>query len=259
VPRHGAVHELVRAHLASVRLCVDEPGVAFMAGAVRVRRPAAATANTLMVISPLKLSKSAVGQDRTLVHSLRTSHVSESKSIGPQIPRPKPVRVRLQRINASYSRTYPPLGEAKAWWNRLKAAMGTTSSEFVSATLFQLQTAARLPNGGISEIAVNAALSMIESAQPKDEIEAALFVQMTCTHTAAMAVLSRVGGAHGGDRHVAMMAAAASKLLRAYALQVETLRRLRAGGSQFMRIEHVHIESNAQAVIGNVQNKWKGQ
>jgi hypothetical protein len=56
-----------------------------------------------------------------------------------------------------------------------------------------------------------------------------------------MAVLSRIGGAYRGDRHVAMMAAAASKLLRAYSVQVETLRRLRAGGSQYMRIEHIHI------------------
>jgi hypothetical protein len=39
------------------------------------------------------------------------------------------------------------------------------------------------------------------------------------------------GRAHGGDRHVAMMAAAASKILKAFAIQVETLRRLRAGGS----------------------------
>jgi hypothetical protein len=78
--------------------------------------------------------------------------------------------------------------------------------------------------------------------------------KMACAHAASMAVLSRLGGGHGGDRHVAMMAAAASKLLWAYALQVETFRRLRAGGSQFMRIEHVHIEANAQAVIGNVQN-----
>jgi hypothetical protein len=74
---------------------------------------------------------------------------------------------------------------------------------------------------------VNAALSMIESAKPRDEVEAALIIQMVCTHTAAMALLSRIGGAHGGDRHVAMMAAATSKLLRAFAIQVETLRRLR--------------------------------
>jgi hypothetical protein len=36
------------------------------------------------------------------------------------------------------------------------------------------QAAARLPFGGISETAVNAALAMIEAAAPKDEIEGAL-------------------------------------------------------------------------------------
>ena len=51
------------------------------------------------------------------------------------------------------------------------------------------------------------------------------------------------------------MASAASRLLKTYAIQVETLRRLRAGGSQYMRIEHIHIESSAQAVIGNLQTR----
>jgi len=172
-----------------------------------------------------------------------------STPVGPQLPRPNPVRVGLRRLNANVEKPYPPAGDAKEWWDRLKAAMGTASSDFVSQTLYQLQTAARLPCDGISAIAVNAALSMIESAKPRDEVEAALIIQMACTHTAAMAVLSRIGGAHGGDRHVAMMAAATSKILRAFAIQVETLRRLRAGGSQYMRIEHVHIEPNAQAMI----------
>ena len=39
--------------------------------------------------------------------------------------------------------------------------------EFVEATLFQLQAAARLPNSGVSEIAVNAALAMIEPMAPR--------------------------------------------------------------------------------------------
>src|SRR5262249_46778055 len=117
--------------------------------------------------------------------------------------------------------------------------------------------ASRLPCGGISEISVNAALAYIEGVGPKDEMEAALAIQMACTHAVTMAVLSRAGGAHGGDRHVAIIAAAARKVTRAYAVQIETLRRLRAGGSQFMRIEHVHIEANAQAVIGNLQHGSK--
>lgn len=165
-----------------------------------------------------------------------------------------PVRVRLRRISADVSKPYPTSGDGGQWWARLKAALGTSSSDFVSATLLQLQSAARLPSSGVSEIAINAALSFIENAKPQTELEAALVVQMACTHAAGMAVLSRVGGGHGGDRHVAAMAAAASKLLRSYALQLETLRRWRNGASQYMRIEHIHIESEAQAMIGNFEN-----
>jgi hypothetical protein len=48
------------------------------------------------------------------------------------------------------------------------------------------------------------------------------------------------------------MASVASRLLRAYATQVESLRRLRNGGSQFVRVEHVHVNEGGRAVIGPV-------
>ena len=115
------------------------------------------------------------------------------------IARRPPVRVKLRRINADLAKAYPPDGETRAWWERLKRALGTSSSAFVNSSLVQLQAAARLPFGGISETAVNAALAMIEAAAPKDEIEGALAVQMACTHTAAMAVLARLGGGHGSE------------------------------------------------------------
>jgi len=47
--------------------------------------------------------------------------------------------------------------------DRLMAACGSASPDFVNATLFQLQAAARLPNSGLSETALNAALALIES------------------------------------------------------------------------------------------------
>ena len=141
-----------------------------------------------------------------------------------------------------------------AWWQRLKKALGTSSSAFVEASLYQLIAAARLPNSGICEIAVNASLAFIEGAKPRDEIECALVIQMACTHSAAMAVLNRLGGA-AGDRTVAAMASAAARLLRAYATQVEALRRLRNGGSQTLRVEHVHVNEGGQALIGNVSSQ----
>jgi hypothetical protein len=129
--------------------------------------------------------------------------------------------------------------------------LGTTSSDFVNATLVQIQNASRLPTGGICEMSVNAVLAFIEAAEPRNEMEAALAIQMACTHAVAMAVLSRAGGAYGGTRHVAIMAAASARLLRAFAIQVEAMRRLRSGGTQVIRVERIEV-SAAQAIIGNI-------
>ena len=94
---------------------------------------------------------------------------------------------------------------------------------------------------------------MIEGAAPKDEIEAALAVQMACTHTAAMAVLAKLDVAFATERRVVAFGSAAARLMRAYATQVEVLRRLRNGGHQYVRVEHVQINDGGQAVIGNLK------
>jgi hypothetical protein len=112
--------------------------------------------------------------------------------------RPAPTRVKLRRVNCNEAIPYPPDGQTREWWHRLKNALGTRSSAFVAASVQQLIVAARLPNSGISEVAVNASLAFIEGAKPRDEIECALVIQMACTHSAAMAVLNRLGGSRRG-------------------------------------------------------------
>ncbi len=179
----------------------------------------------------------------------KATHLSPVRG---DVARTPPVRVRLKRINADAALAYPPDGDSKVWWERLKRALGTCSSAFVNSALAELKAAARLPFGGISQDGVNGALAMIEAAKPKDEIEAALAIQMACTHTAAMAVLAKIGGGHGGERRVTALGSAAARLLRAYAMQVEVLRRLRHGGNQYVRVEYVHVSDGGQAIVGNV-------
>ena len=82
---------------------------------------------------------------------------------------------------------------------------------------------------------------MIEAAAPKDEIEGGLAVQMACTHAAAMAILGKLDSGFGTERRIAAFASAAARLMRAFAMQVEVLRRLRNGGQQYVRVEHVHV------------------
>ena len=167
-------------------------------------------------------------------------------------PSTRRTRVKLRRVDCNLSKPYPPDGDQRRWWDRLKAALGTTSSDFVNATLVQIQNASRMPSGGISETSVNAVLAIIEAAEPKNEIEAALAIQMACTHAVTMAVLSRAGGAYGGDRHVATMALAGARLLNAFTAQVEAMRRLRNGGTQVIRVERIEVSETAQAIIGNI-------
>jgi hypothetical protein len=121
---------------------------------------------------------------------------------------PPPVRVRLRRITATREVAYPPDGQSREWWQRLKDAFGTASSAFVDASLQQLIASARLPFSGISESAVNASLAFIERAKPQDEVESALVMQMASTHAAAMAVLATLGGAAGGERNMVAKASA---------------------------------------------------
>ena len=155
-------------------------------------------------------------------------------------------------LSSAVARPYPPDGMPREWWERLKRAFGTTSSAFVNASLTQLVAAARLPCSGISEVAVNASLAFIEGAKPRDEVECALVMQMACTHTAAMAVLKPSGEPTAAIENVAVKASAAARLLRAYVAQVEVLRCLRNGGSQLVRVEHVHVNEGGQAAIGDV-------
>ena len=179
--------------------------------------------------------------------------ISPPAILSDQSSRTRPVRVKLRRADAYVAQAYPPDGESDRWWARLNTALGTVSSDFVNASLFQLQTAARSPFGNISETGMNSALAMIAAVAPKDKLEGALAVQMSCTHAAAMAVLAKMDIAFGTERRVAAFGSTASRLLRTYAMQMEVLRRLRNGGQQFVRVEHVHVNDGGQALIANVK------
>ena len=91
------------------------------------------------------------------------------------------------------------------------------------------------------------------TAAPRDEIERALAVQIACAHTAAMAVLAKLDVTFATEQRVGAFGSAAVRRMRAYATQVEVLLRIRNGGHQIVRVEHVHVNDGGQAVIGNAK------
>ena len=69
----------------------------------------------------------------------KMSSKATAASVAAPLQRQSPVRVRSRRITSDSAKLYPPDGEERIWWDRLQKALGTSSSDFVNASLHQLQ------------------------------------------------------------------------------------------------------------------------
>ncbi len=86
---------------------------------------------------------------------------------------------------------------------------------------------------------------------PKDQIEGMLAAQMIATHHAAMNCF-RIAAKSEMIDNMNIAFNSANKLARTYTMQMEALNRYRGKGQQKITVEHVSINSGAQAIIGNV-------
>jgi hypothetical protein len=98
-----------------------------------------------------------------------------------------------------------------------------------------------------------AALEALVGIGPKDELEGMMAAQLIAAHNAAMECYRRAmidGQTLEGRRENLTQA---NKLSRTYATLLEALNRHRGKGQQKMVVEHVHVHSGGQAVVGVVE------
>jgi hypothetical protein len=88
--------------------------------------------------------------------------------------------------------------------------------------------------------------------EPANELEALIATQMAATHSLAMTMLGRARRVELLNQ-IEVQGRLAVKLLRTFTLQAEALAKLRRGGGQTVRVEHVHVHAGGQAIVGNVQ------
>lgn len=89
---------------------------------------------------------------------------------------------------------------------------------------------------------------------PKDAVEGMLAAQMVATHNAAMECFRRAmlpEQPHAGRE---MNLSQANRLTRSYTTLVAALDKHRGKGQQTVRVEHVHVHSGGQAIVGNVSH-----
>jgi hypothetical protein len=145
-----------------------------------------------------------------------------------------------------------PTKDAVLFWAQLSAAIGSPHREATGHLLSELNQVIGEKTNGTE--AIGAALAKMLDIGPRDGVEGMLATQMVSVHSVAMRLLAR--GMHGDQSlEVATFRLNhATRLMRLFALQLETLNRHRgkAPSQQRVTVEHVHVHEGGQAVVGNV-------
>jgi hypothetical protein len=100
---------------------------------------------------------------------------------------------------------------------------------------------------------LSATVAALMGIAPKDELEGMMAAQLIAAHNAAMECYRRamIGEQTFEGRRENL--AQANKLSRTYATLLEALNRHRGKGQQKVTVEHVHVHSGGQAVVGIVE------
>jgi hypothetical protein len=101
----------------------------------------------------------------------------------------------------------------------------------------------------------SATISALIGIGPKDEIEGMIASQLLAAHNAAMECYRRAmikDQTFEGHRENLNQA---NKLSRTYAVLLDALNRHRGKGQQKVTVEHVHVHSGGQAVVGTVETR----
>ena len=106
---------------------------------------------------------------------------------------------------------------------------------------------------------LSATVAALVGIGPKDEMEGMMAAQLIAAHNAAMECYRRamIGEQTFEGRRENL--AQANKLSRTYATLLEALNRHRGKGQQKVTVEHVHVHSGGQAVVGVVGTPGGGE
>lgn len=137
----------------------------------------------------------------------------------------------------------------------LKAIGGSMSDDWNNIVANQTIRTLWLAHSDTDEIRKlrHATVDALIGISPKDELEGMMAAQLIAAHNAAMECYRRamIGEQTFEGRRENL--AQANKLSRSFATLLEALNRHRGKGQQKVTVEHVHVHSGGQAMVGVVE------
>jgi hypothetical protein len=103
------------------------------------------------------------------------------------------------------------------------------------------------------DLQYSATVAALIGIGPKDEIEGMIAAQLLAAHNAAMECYRRAMLGEQTFEGRRENLSQANKLSRTYAVLLDALNRHRGKGQQKVTVEHVHVHSGGQAIVGTVE------
>lgn len=141
--------------------------------------------------------------------------------------------------------------------DKIISIFGIENESLVKQLVMQAMNASSInfvqQDGQQDKLILESTLSMIESISPQNGLEAMLAVQMVTVHNMSLDMSRRAMLKEQTIEGVEYNINRATKLMRTFTAQMETLKRLRMGGKQTIQVQHVHVNEGGQAIVGDVK------
>ena len=141
----------------------------------------------------------------------------------------------------------------------LKTELCTDHGELLRSTVATAISGNLAVHGDDADVAMNAALQLLVELRPQNSLERLLLAQLISCDKAASQCLSigfnETNNPEAKRKYLGLGVQFQNVLIR----QVEAISKLRSGGNQVVRVEHVHVEAGAQALIGNLTRGGGGR
>ncbi len=94
--------------------------------------------------------------------------------------------------------------------------------------------------------ALNFAVSLVRSIEPRSQLETMLAIQMAAVHLSSMKYMRKMNHTETIPQ-LDLQERVVNKLMRTFTSQMEALRKHRNGGNQNVIVKHVHVHEGGQA------------
>ena len=162
---------------------------------------------------------------------------------------PDPVQIKLVRQDDG-SVMIEPAGVSKVLAAlKLQNTFAAPSMDAVGVRIGELRN--YMSSVGINDDGrINAALSYVESMEPKTQAESLLLLQSYITHDAAIRAMAQLGNSDWMP-NVQIYGNLGVKLMRTFQGQMDTLTKMRSGGEQVVRHIYIDNRNGGQTVVAD--------